>query len=107
MSGFGEMGHLLKQAQEMQRQVERVREELRAREIEGQAGGGVLRVRVSADRHEVRGVVVAPEVLAERDAALVADLFQAALQDALRRAVQAEREAIGRITGGMNLPGLF
>jgi DNA-binding YbaB/EbfC family protein len=107
MSGLGEMGHLLKQAQEMQRQLDRVREELRPREIEGQAGGGVVRVKISADRHEVRGVSIAPEVLAERDAVLAADLVQAALRDALRRAVEVEKEAIGRVTGGMNLPGLF
>lgn len=107
MSGLGEMGHLLKQAQEMQRQLDRVREELKKREVEGLAGGGVVRVRVTADRHEVRGVSIAPEVLAEKDAALVADLVQAALQDALRRAVEVEKEAIGRVTGGMNLPGLF
>lgn len=107
MSGLGEMGHLLKQAQEMQRQLDRVREELAKLEVEGFAGGGVVRVKVAADRKEVLGVTIAPEVLAEQDAPMVEDLVRAALQDALRRAAEAEKAAIGRVTGGMNLPGLF
>ena len=107
MSGFGEMGNLLKQAQEMQRQVDRVRNELKERVIEGRAGGGVVRVEVSADRHEVKGVHVSPDVMKSADAKLIEDLVQGALQDALRRAEEVEREAIGRVTGGMHLPGLF
>jgi len=107
MSGLGEMGHLLKQAQEMQRQLDRVREELHGSEVEGLAGGGVVRVKVSADRKQVLGVEIQPDVLGEEDPALLADLVQAALQDALSRAGEVEKEAIGKVTGGMNLPGLF
>ena len=107
MSGLGEMGHLLKQAQEMQRQLDRVREELRSHEVEGQAGGGVVRVKVSADRHEVLGIEISPEVLADKDKDMVEDLVQAALQDGLRRAAEVEKEAIKKVTGGMNLPGMF
>lgn len=107
MSGLGEMGNLLKQAQEMQRQVDRVRTELRNQTVEGQAGGGAVTVEVSADRHEVKGIKIAPEVRAEEDPTVVEDLVRAAMQDALRRAAEVEKEAIGRITGGMHLPGLF
>ena len=107
MSGLGEMGNLLKQAQEMQRQVDRVRSELRTRTVEGHAGGGVVRVELTADRHEVKSVHIAPDVLKGSDAAMLEDLVLGALQDALRRAQEVEREAIGRVTGGMQLPGLF
>lgn len=105
MSGLGEMGNLLKQAQEMQRQLDAVRAELRSRSVEGMAAGGAVRVALSADRHEVRGVHIAPGVPAE--ARLLEEAVAAALRDALKRAAEAEREAIGRITGGMNLPGLL
>ena len=105
MSGFGEMGNLLKQAQEMQRQLDGVRGELRTRTVEGSAGGGTVRIELSADRHEVRGVRLGPGAPAEARA--LEELLTAALRDALRRAGDAEREAIGRITGGMNLPGLL
>lgn len=107
MSGLGEMGNLLKQAQEMQRQVDRVRAELREKIVEGRAGGGVVRVEITADRHEVKGVNVSDDVFRASDPKLLADLVQGALQDALKRAVDVEREAIGRVTGGMHLPGLF
>jgi DNA-binding YbaB/EbfC family protein len=107
MSGLGDMGNLLKQAQEMQRQIDRVRNDLRSRTVEGRAGGGVVRVVITVDRHEVKKVEVAPEALRGGDAKLVEDLLQAALQDALLRAETQEREAIGQITGGMHLPGIF
>jgi hypothetical protein len=105
MSGLGEMGNLLKQAQEMQRQLDAVRAELRTRAIEGSAAAGSVRITVSADRHEVRSVRLlagAPSAPGALEEALAC-----ALQDALRRAAEAEREAIGRITGGMSLPGLL
>ena len=107
MSGLGEMGNLLKQAQEMQRQVDRVRNEMKSRVIEGHAGGGVVRVEVTADRHEVKRIHISPDVLKSDDPKLIEDLIHGAVQDALRRAVEVEREAIGRVTGGMHLPGLF
>ncbi len=107
MSGLGEMGNLLKQAQEMQRQVDRVKSELRGRTVLGQAGGGMVRVQITSDRHEVKSVEISPQATLTGDPKLLEDLLLGAIQDALRRAEEAEREAIGRITGGMHLPGLF
>ncbi len=107
MSGLGEMGNLLKQAQEMQKQVDRVRNELRARIVVGQAGGGMVKIQITCDRHEVKGVDVSPQILKSQDRKLVEDLLSAALQDALRRAEEVERQAIGSVTGGMHLPGFF
>ena len=104
MSGLGEMGNLLKQAQEMQRQLDAVRTELRTRTVEGLAAGGAVRIEISADRHEVRSVRLSG---ATGDPRQLEEALVAALRDALRRAGEVEREAIGRITGGMNLPGLL
>ncbi len=105
MSGFGEMGNLLKQAQEMQRQLDQVRSDLRTRTVEGLAAGGSVRIELSADRTEVRGVRLAAGAPGEPRA--LEESLTVALRDALRRAGEVEREAIGRITGGMNLPGLL
>ena len=107
MSGLGDMGNLLKQAQEMQRQVKQVKSELRSATIEGKAGGEAVVVEVTQDRHEVKRVSITPEVLASGDATLIEDMCLGAFQDALRRAEEAEASAIGRVTGGMQLPGLF
>ena len=105
MSGLGEMGNLLKQAQEMQRQLDAVRAELRSRAVEGMAAGGLVRVTISADRHEVKAVQIAQG--APSDSRALEEAIASALRDALRRGSEAERDAIGRITGGMNLPGLL
>jgi len=99
------MGNLLKQAQEMQKQIDRVRQELREKTVAGQAGA--VRIEVSADREEVKGVEIAPEMLRASSPDELAELVKVAMQDAMRRAKETEREAIGRVTGGMNLPGLF
>ena len=105
MSGFGEMGNLLKQAQEMQRQLDGVRNDLRGRTVEGLAAGGSVRIEITADRHEVRAVRLGPGT--PGDPRALEEVLTAALRDALKRAGEVEREAIGRITGGMNLPGLL
>ena len=107
MSGFGEMGNLLKQAQEMQRQIDRVRSENKTKVVEGTAGGGVVRVRMTVDRLEVQRVEISPDVLRTGDGKMVEDLVQSATQDALRRARELELEALTKVTGGMQLPGLF
>jgi DNA-binding YbaB/EbfC family protein len=107
MSGFGEMGNLLRQAQEMQRRIDRVRADLRGEIVEGTAGGGVVRVHLTADRHEVSKVEIADSVLKTAEPGLLEDLVLGAIQDGLRRAQEKEKEAIGKVTGGMHLPGLF
>ena len=74
MSGLGEMGNLLKQAQEMQRQMDRVRGELHSKVVEGTAGGGVVRISLSADRQEVKDVTISQEILVQNDPTLLNDL---------------------------------
>ena len=105
MSGLGEMGNLLKQAQEMQRQLDAARAELRARSVEGSAAGGLVRVVLSADRHEVRGVQLAPGAPAE--ARVLEEAVASAVRDALLLPAGAEREALGRLTRGLEQPGLL
>jgi|SoiMethySBSTD1v2_1073268.scaffolds.fasta_scaffold2847647_1 DNA-binding YbaB/EbfC family protein len=108
MSGsLGDMGNLLRQAQEMQRELDRVKEDLKNHVVEGTAGGGVVRIELTADRMEVRRVEIAPEALRQGDARLVEDLFLTALRDALRKAEVYANESMSRITGGLNLPGFF
>lgn len=107
MSGsFGEMGNLLKQAQQMQRELERAREELRNARIEGVAGGGAVRIEVSGAGQAVR-VQIQREALASGDPTLVEDLVLAAMRDALGRAEKQREERMSRVTGGLSLPGIF
>jgi DNA-binding YbaB/EbfC family protein len=107
MSGsLGDMGNLLRQAQEMQRELDRVKDDLRNHTVEGTAGGGVVRIELSADRMEVRRVEISPEA-AGADKGMLEDLVLTALRDALRKAEHYANESMSKITGGLNLPGLF
>lgn len=103
---FGEMGNLLKQAQQMQRELDRVRAELKQNKVEGTAGGGAVLVEVSGDG-QVQGVRIQPEVLASGDVSVVEDLVLAAMRDGLARAAELREKEMSRITGGLNLPGMF
>jgi hypothetical protein len=103
---FGEYGSLLKQAQRMQRELDAAREELKKRAVEGVAGGGAVRVTFGGDR-SVSKVEIAPELLVKPDRALLEDLVRAAVRDGLERTAKLEAEALARVTGGVQLPGLF
>jgi nucleoid-associated protein EbfC len=105
-SSFGEFGSLLKQAQEMQRELDRVREELRNTTVEGTAGGGAVRVSVTGDRN-VAAISISPEALAQADKGLLEDLILSALRDGNARATKLAEERLGKVTGGVRLPGLF
>lgn len=103
---FGDMGNLLKQAQHMQRELDRVREELRNSVVDGSSGGDAVRVQVSGDRRVLK-VELSPEALASGDKEELEDLILAALRDGMGRAQKLAEESMGRVTGGMQLPGLF
>jgi nucleoid-associated protein EbfC len=107
MSGtFGEMGNLLKQAQEMQRELDRAREELRNSRVDGTAGGGAVRVEVSGEGLVLK-VHIKPDVVRTGEAPMLEDLMLAALRDGLARAHQMREERLARVTGGLNLPGIL
>jgi nucleoid-associated protein EbfC len=107
MSGsFGDMGNLLKQAQEMQRKMDKVRAELKTEVLVGSGGGGVVRVEVNGDG-EVQSVDIDESVASSGDRAMLEDLVLAAMRDALSQASQLREKRLGAVTGGLNLPGLF
>jgi len=107
MSGaFGDMGNLLKQAQKMQRDLERAREELKSLRIEGTAGGGVVRVEADGNG-QILSVRIQPGILAGADAGMIEDLVLAASRDAFAKATAQREERLAKVSGGLHLPGLF
>jgi DNA-binding YbaB/EbfC family protein len=107
MSGaFGDMGNLLKQAQKMQRDLEKAREELKAMRIEGTAGGGVVRVEADGDG-QILSVRIQPGVLTGAQASMIEDLVVAAARDAFAKATVQREERLSKVSGGLNLPGLI
>ena len=98
----GGMGNLMKQAQKMQENMQRAQEELAAMEVDGSAGGGMVKV-VMTGRHELKKVRIDPEILQD-DPEMVEDLVAAAVNDATRRVEEASKEKMSGLTGGMGLP---
>ena len=93
----------LKQAQQLQRQMARVQEDLESATVEGSAGGGVVRAVVTG-KMRLESIHIDPEAAAE-DVAMLEDLVAAAVNDALERAQEMAAARMGALTGGLNIPG--
>lgn len=104
--GMGNMGGMLKQVQKMQKQMEELQKELEEREVEASAGGGAVVAKVNGKR-EVLSITIDKDVVDPDDVEMLQDLVLAAVNEALRNAEQMVSSEMGKITGGMNIPGLF
>lgn len=102
----GNMNNMLKQVQKMQKQMEELQEELYQKEVEASAGGGAVEVKVNG-RKEVLSVTIKPEAVDPDDVEMLQDLIVAATNEALRKADEMMTREMSKITGGMNIPGLF
>lgn len=101
----GPLAGLMQQAQRMQEQMQRAQAEIAQAEVTGQAGGGLVCVRMSG-AHEVRGVTIDRKLFAD-DAEMAEDLVAAAFNDAVNKVAALSKERLGGMTAGMNLPPGF
>lgn len=99
----GGIGNLMKQAQKMQEDMQKAQDELKNLEIEGQAGGGLVKV-VMTGKHEVRKVQIEDSLLND-DKDMLEDLIAAAMNDASNKVEQLTKDQLSSLTGGLNLPG--
>ena len=95
--------NMMRQAQRMQAQLQKIQEELETMTVEGSAGGGVVKV-VMTGKQVVESVAIEPE--AAEDVELLQDLVAAAFNDATEKTQQLAASKMSVITGGMNIPGL-
>ena len=100
----GGMGQLMKQAQAMQENLRKAQSELATLEVEGQAGGGLVKITMTC-RNDVRKVRL-DESLLQEDRDVVEDLVAAVMNDAVRKAEQMSQERLAGLTAGFNIPGL-
>lgn len=105
-NGFGDMGSLLKQAQKMQREMAKLRESLKERVVEGTAGGGAIKAHVNG-LGELLAIKIAPEAVDPKDLSMLEDLVVAAVQSGLKKAQDLHQDEMSKLTGGLNLPGMF
>jgi DNA-binding YbaB/EbfC family protein len=98
----GGLGGLMKQAQKMQEDMQKVQAELANMEVEGQAGGGLVRVLMTG-KHEVRRVIIDPGLF-DDDRDMIEDLVASAVNDAVHKAEAAAQERMSGLTAGLGLP---
>lgn len=104
--GGGNMNNMMKQVQKMQEDMAKLQGELEEREVEATSGGGAVKV-VASGKKTVLSVKINPEVIDEDDIEMLEDLILAAVNEALAKAEEMVSTEMGKITGGLNIPGLM
>ena len=105
MGGMNQM-QMMKQAQKMQQDLLKMQQEMEEKQYEATAGGGVITAVVSGKRELVR-VTIDPEAVDPDDVEMLQDMVVAAVNEAMRQAVADSGQNMSKLTGGLNLGGLF
>lgn len=100
------MGNMMKQAQKLQNKMLKMQEELAGKTVEASSGGGMVNV-VANGRQQLVDIRIEKEVVDPDDVEMLQDLVLAAANDALDKAQEMVSGEMGKLTGGMNIPGLM
>ncbi len=106
MKNMGNMNKLMKQVQKMQKDMVKLQEELQEKTVEATAGGGVVKV-VASGKKQLVSIEIDPEAVDPEDVEMLQDLVLAAANEALQKAEDMVADEMGKLTGGLNMPGLF
>lgn len=106
--GAGSQMNILKQAQAMQQQMLLVQEGLKEKELTSSVGGGAVTVKVNGQK-ELLEVKLNDDIIKEAadDKEMLEDLIVSAVREAMRQADELAEAEMGKVTGGINIPGLF
>ena len=109
--GFGGMGgmnmnSLMKQAQKMQKQMAEMQEDLANKSLEVSSGGGAIKVTINGEK-QITALTISPDAVDPDDVEMLQDLVMTAVNEAIRQMDEAVNGQMAKITGGMNMPGLF
>jgi len=102
----GNMNNMIRQAQKMQQQMLKLQEEIEKKTVEASAGGGAVTV-VATGKKELVEIKISPEVVDPDDVEMLQDLILAAVNEAIRKADEMAAFEMSKITGGINIPGMF
>ncbi len=100
------IGKLMKQAQRMQQQIERVQSDMAAKTVEATSGGGVVKVVAKCDG-SIASIKIDPTVLNPADVTLIEDMILSAANNALAQAKEISNAEMGKVTQGFNIPGMM
>jgi len=99
------LGDIMREAQRLQAEMQRLQEEAKKKTVEASAGGGMVTV-IANGGGEIVSIKIERDVVNPDDVEMLQDLIIAAVNEALRRAQQMVNEEMSRLTGGLQLPGL-
>ena len=102
----GNMNSLMKQAQKFQKQMEDMQKDLENKKFEASVGGGAV-IAIANGKRQLVDVKIKPEVVDPDDVEMLQDLIMSACNEALKKAEDETSNEMGKLTGGLNMPGLF
>jgi nucleoid-associated protein EbfC len=102
VKGFG---NIMKEAQKLQQQMAAMQEEIGKKRVEATAGGGMVTVEANG-KQELISIKIDPEVVKGDDVQMLEDLVLAACNEALRKSRELMQQELGRLTGGLKIPGM-
>ena len=99
---------IIRQAQAMQQEMLKIQEELKGKEVEASVGGGAVVVKANGQK-EILSINISEEIIKEaaEDKEMLEDLVLSAVKEAMRQADELAEAEMGKVTGGINIPGLF
>jgi len=101
-----DMKFLMKQAQVMQKKMEEMKNELAQKEVKVSSGGGMIEIVVNGQQ-EIKEIKIEPDVINANEKEMLEDLILAAVNESIRQSKELAAQEMSKITGGMNVPGLF
>ena len=101
-----DMKFLMKQAQVMQKKMEEVKEELTQKEIRVSSGGGIIEIIINGQQ-EIKEIKIEPDVIDAKEKEMLEDLILVAVNESIRQSKELAAQEIAKLTGGINVPGLF
>lgn len=100
------MNQMMKQAQQMQAKLATLQKELETREFESASGGGMVKVKVNG-KQELLDIAIDKECVDPSDVEMLQDLVKTAVNQAMKESQDSVNKAMSKVTGGLNIPGLF
>lgn len=101
----GGLGNMMKQIQKMQAKMEEIQAQLAEAEVEGTAGGGMVKA-IANGKQDLLEIKIDPEVVNPDDIEMLQDLIVAAVNQARQKAQDLQNERMAELTGGLNIPGM-
>ncbi len=106
MNSNKNMNSVIRRAQQMQEEMEKVQDELEDKVVDAASGGGAVKVTANG-RKEILSITIDPDAVDPDDVETLQDMIMLAVNDAIRKADEMMTEGMSEVTGGLNIPGLF